>query len=142
MIVLTVSMGPAEWLLYRYRGLSVAALRSAATPSGFRRRSAGILLLCLAGYLLPLLPGALLVGADPATLLALGATLWCALLLQAFGIAWPPALVCLAAACAVAVPALASAPAQPLLLPASCGAASLVLVAWVLGRLGRPAAHT
>ncbi|MEU3046745.1 hypothetical protein ABZ705_09460 [Streptomyces sp. NPDC006984] len=141
-IVLTVSMGPAEWLLYRYRGLSVAALRSAATPSGFRRRSAGILLLCLAGYLLPLLPGALLVGADPATLLALGATLWCALLLQAFGIAWPPALVCLAAACAVAVPALTSAPPQPLLLPASCGAASLVLVAWVLGRLGRPAAHS
>ncbi|MFB7510571.1 hypothetical protein, partial [Streptomyces broussonetiae] len=42
-IVLTVSMGPAEWLLYRYRGLAVAALRATATPAGFRLRSAAVL---------------------------------------------------------------------------------------------------
>ncbi|MYS40534.1 hypothetical protein GTY23_04585, partial [Streptomyces sp. SID5998] len=89
-IALTVSMGPAEWLLYRYRGWSVAALRRAATPAGFLLRSAGILGLCLLAYLAPLLPAALLTGAPPAELLFLAATLWTALLLQAFGAAWPP----------------------------------------------------
>lgn len=97
-IVLTLSMGPAEWLLYRYRGLSVAALRATATPAGFLLRSAGILALCLLAYLLPLLPAALLTGAEPAAVLLLAAALWTALLLQAFGAAWPSALICLVAA--------------------------------------------
>ncbi|KIF02171.1 hypothetical protein PL81_31480, partial [Streptomyces sp. RSD-27] len=87
MIALTLSMGPAEWLLYRFRGLSVTALGSASTPAGFLLRSAGVLGLCLAGYLLLLLPAALLTGAAPAALLLLAATLWTALLLQAFGVA-------------------------------------------------------
>ncbi|PNG16542.1 hypothetical protein, partial [Streptomyces cahuitamycinicus] len=90
-IVLTLSMGPAEWLLYRYRGLSVAALRATATPAAFLLRSAGILGLCLLAYLAPLLPAALLAGADPFTLLLLAAVLWTALLLQAFGAAWSSA---------------------------------------------------
>ena len=90
-------MGPAEWLLYRYRG-DVAALRATATPAGFLLRSAGVLALCLLAYLLPLLPAALLADAEPAPLLLLAATLWTALLLQAFGVAWTSAGVCLAAA--------------------------------------------
>ncbi|MFI2762201.1 hypothetical protein ACH5A3_25580 [Streptomyces echinatus] len=140
-IVLTVSMGPAEWLLYRYRGLSVAALRATATPAGFLLRSAAVLGGCLAAYLLPLLPAAYLTGAAPATLLLLAATLWTALLLQAFGAAWPPAVICLAAAAvAGTVPALRL-PPGPAVLPLCCGAALLGLTAYALLVLGRPSRH-
>ncbi|GGY99501.1 hypothetical protein [Streptomyces poonensis] len=140
-IVLTVSMGPAEWLLYRYRGLSVAALRATSTLRGFRLRSAGILALCLLCYLAPLLPAALLTGAEPLPLLLLAATLWTALLLQAFGTAWPPAAVCLAAACAAGAVALFRPSPDPALLSLCCAAAAVVLTGWVLFALGRPSAH-
>ncbi|MEV0241688.1 hypothetical protein AB0I06_17400 [Streptomyces sp. NPDC050674] len=141
-IVLTLSMGPAEWLLYRYRGLSVAALRATATPAGFLLRSAGILGLCLLAYLAPLLPAALLTGADPAALLLLAAVLWTALLLQAFGAAWPSAGICLAAAGgAGAVVLFQLPPGTALALPFACGAAALSLVACALWLLGRPAPH-
>ncbi|MFI2645367.1 hypothetical protein [Streptomyces sp. NPDC018610] len=140
-IALTVSMGWAEWLLYRFRGWSVAALRRAATPGGFLLRSAGVLGLCLLAYLAPLLPAALLTGAPPAELLLLAATLWTALLLQAFGVAWPPAAVCvLAAACAGAVTLLRLPPGAAAL-PLCCGAGALCLSACVLRLLGRPAPH-
>lgn len=141
-IVLTLSMGPAEWLLYRYRGLSVAALRATATPAGFLLRSAGILGLCLLAYLAPLLPAALLTGADPAALLLLAAVLWTALLLQAFGAAWPSAGICLAAAGgAGAVVLFQLPPGDALALPLACGAAALCLSACALWLLGRPAPH-
>lgn len=140
-IALTLSMGPAEWLLYRYRGLSVAALRRAATPSGFLLRSAAVLGLCLLAYLLPLLPAALLTGAEPVTLLLLAATLWTALLLQAFGAAWQPAAICLAAAGAACTVALLHLPPGPVTLPLCCGAAELALGACALRLLGRPARH-
>ncbi|MFJ3492606.1 hypothetical protein ACIPPJ_03220 [Streptomyces sp. NPDC086091] len=140
-IVLTVSMGPAEWLLYRYRGLSVAALRSAATPAGFLLRSAGILGFCLLAYLLPLLPAALLTGADPAVLLPLAAALWTALLLQAFGAAWPSAVICLLAAGCASAAALFGLPPGPAALPLSCAAAALCLTGCALWLLGRPAPH-
>ncbi|MFI9770741.1 hypothetical protein ACIHJG_28260 [Streptomyces sp. NPDC052415] len=133
-IALTVSMGPAEWLLYRYRGLSVGALRAAATPAAFQWRSAGVLGLCVLAYLLPLVPAALLTGSDPAALLPLAAALWTALLLQAFGIAWPPAAICATAAtCAGAAP--------PHHLPLAYGSAALCLTVCVLWTLGRPAPH-
>ena len=141
-IVLTLSMGPAEWLLYRYRGLSVAALRATATPAGFLLRSAGILGLCLLAYLAPLLPAALLTGADPAALLLLAAVLWTALLLQAFGAAWPSAGICLAAAGgAGAVVLFQLPPGDALALPLACGAAALCLSVCALWLLGRPAPH-
>ncbi|MFE6526697.1 hypothetical protein [Streptomyces sp. NPDC057794] len=141
-IVLTLSMGPAEWLLYRYRGLSVAALRATTTPAGFLLRSAGVLGLCLLAYLAPLLPAALLTGADPAALLLLAAVLWTALLLQAFGAAWPSALICLTAAGGAGAVVLfrlppGTAPALQLV----CGAAALCLTACALRLLGRPAPH-
>ncbi|MEU1517597.1 hypothetical protein ABZ490_36570 [Streptomyces sp. NPDC005811] len=141
-IVLTVSMGPAEWLLYRYRGLSVAALRATATPAGFLLRSAGILAVCLLAYLLPLVPAALVTGAAPATLLLLAAALWTALLLQAFGAAWPSAVICLTAAAGAGATALLGPPPGPAVaLPLACGGAALCLTAYALWQLGRPAPH-
>ncbi|WP_225826217.1 hypothetical protein [Streptomyces naphthomycinicus] len=139
-IVLTVSMGPAEWLLHRYRGLSVAALRATATPAGFLLRSAAVLGGCLLAYLLPLLPAAYLTGAAPAALLLLAAALWTGLLLQAFGAAWPPAVICLAAAVIAAAAPLRSPPGTAAL-PLCCGAAVLGLLAYTLWLLGRPARH-
>lgn len=140
-IVLTVSMGPAEWLLYRYRGLSVSALRVTATPAGFLLRSAGILGLCLFGYLLPLLPAALLVGAEPVPLLLLAAVLWTALLLQAFGAAWPSAAICLLAAGGAGAVTLLDLPPGPAALSLCCGVAALCLSGCALWLLGRPAPH-
>ncbi|MGC9379919.1 hypothetical protein [Streptomyces sp. MH13] len=141
-IVLTLSMGPAEWLLYRYRGLSVAALRATGTPAGFRLRSAAVLAGCLLVYLGPLLPAALLVDAEPVTLLLLATVLWTSLLLQAFGVAWPPAALCLAAAAGSGPVSLAGlAPGPATALPLCCGAAALCLTVCVLWLLGRPAAH-
>ncbi|MER7121978.1 hypothetical protein ABT379_23730, partial [Streptomyces goshikiensis] len=140
-IALTVSMGPAEWLLYRFRGLSVTALGAAATPLGFLLRSAGVLGLCLFSYVLLLLPVALLTGAAPAALLLLAATLWSALLLQAFGVGWPPAVVCLTAAAVAGLVTFLAPIRGPLILPLCCGAAALCLAGCALWVLGRPARH-
>ncbi|MEU1183318.1 hypothetical protein ABZ464_37905 [Streptomyces sp. NPDC005820] len=141
-IVLTVSMGLAEWLLYRYRGLSVAALRATATPAGFLLRSAGILAVCLLAYLLPLVPAALVTGSAPTALLLLAAALWTALLLQAFGAAWPSALICLTAAGGAGAVALLGLPPGPVeALCLASGAAALCLTAYALWQLGRPAPH-
>ncbi|MFI0980667.1 hypothetical protein ACH4SP_27110 [Streptomyces sp. NPDC021093] len=162
-VALTLSMGPAEWLLYRYRGRCVAALRGTATPAGFRLRSSAVLGGCLLGYLLPLVPAALLTGAEVAPLLALGAVLWTALLLQAFGIAWLPAAICATAAAGVAgagvvthllagtagiagraavtsatLPVPPPGPLVPLL---CCGAAAVALLVCCVTLLGRPTAH-
>jgi hypothetical protein len=140
-IVLTVSMGPAEWLLYRFRGLSVTALRATATPRGFLLRTAAVLALCLTLYLAPLLPAALLTGAEPVPLLLLAATLWTALLLQAFGVAWPPALLCALAACTAVTLTVRHPPPGPLALTLCCGTATAGLALCALRTLGRPAAH-
>ncbi|MEV0473799.1 hypothetical protein [Streptomyces prunicolor] len=141
-IVLTVSMGSAEWLLYRYRGLSVAALRASATRAGFLLRTADNLSLCLFGYLLPLWPAALLTGVAPVALLALAATLWTALLLQAFGVAWLSAVVCLTAAGGAGTVTLLHLPPSPATALTLCSAAAaLCLSASVLWLLGRPAPH-
>ncbi|GGU47212.1 hypothetical protein [Streptomyces lavendofoliae] len=140
-VALTVSMGPAEWLLYRFRGLSVAALRASATVRGFRLRAARTLALCLAGYLGLLVPAALLTDAPPGELAALGATLWLALLLQAFGVGRSPAAVCLVAAGAVVPVAVTGASPGPWFVPLCCSVAALVLAGVALYALGRPSAH-
>ncbi|MFE1291149.1 hypothetical protein [Streptomyces sp. NPDC058751] len=140
-VVLTVSMGPAEWLLYRYRGTAVSVLRATATPAAFLLRSTGVLVLCLLLYVLPLLPAALLTGVEPAPLLLLAATLWTALLLQAFGVAWPPAVVCLAAACGAASATVLRSLPDSVALTLSCGTACLCLAACAVRLLGRPAPH-
>ncbi|KOX30459.1 MULTISPECIES: hypothetical protein [unclassified Streptomyces] len=140
-IVLTLSMGPAEWLLYRYRGWSVAALRASATPRAFLLRSCGVLALCLFCYLLLLLVPALLLGSEPVALLSLAAVLWAALLLQAFGVAWPPAAVCLATAAGAVVITRAGLPEGSAVLPSVCAASAVCLAACVVALLGRPSPH-
>ncbi|GGX84673.1 hypothetical protein [Streptomyces fructofermentans] len=140
-IVLTVSMGPAEWLLYKYRGMSVAALRAVTTPAAFLLRSAGVLALCLLAYLLPLLPAARLTDSAPVPLMLLAAALWTALLLQAFGMAWPPAAVCLTAAAGSAAATVLHRPPGDTAASLCCGAAALCLAVCALRLLGRPAAH-
>lgn len=110
-VALTLSMGPAEWLLYRFRSGSLATLRSTGTPRAFRRATLRTGAECLAAYLLILLalgpaatalwphaPG--LTAVRLADLLLLGAVLWTGLLLQSFGAALGTAAVCCAAALA------------------------------------------
>ncbi|NUK40243.1 hypothetical protein HRW13_04895 [Streptomyces lunaelactis] len=139
-VVLTLSMGFAEWLLYRFRSLAVAGLRESTTSRGFTLRAGRALALCLGAYLALLALGALVAGTGPAPLLGLGAVLWTALLLQAFSVAWMPAAVCLAAAAAEAVAASAGLPPGPTQLIFRIAAAA-VLVAGACRLLGRPTAH-
>ncbi|WP_460064749.1 hypothetical protein [Streptomyces sp. YKOK-I1] len=110
-VALTLSMGPAEWLLYRFRSGSLAGLRTTGTPHAFRRATLRTGAGCLAAYLLVLLalgpiatalwpdaPG--LTAVRLADLLLLGVVLWTGLLLQSFGAVRGPAAVCCAAALA------------------------------------------
>ena len=108
-IALTLSMGPAEWLLYDYRRRIHHALRAAGSSRGFALRSVHSLMLGLGSYLgiltgLGAVLGVLLVGmpfgSQLADLLPLGAAVWTALLLQALGSAWTAAGICTPAAAA------------------------------------------
>ncbi|MFC5722956.1 hypothetical protein ACFP1Z_22575 [Streptomyces gamaensis] len=148
-VSLTLSMGAAEWLLYRCRGRSLAALARATTRPGLLLRVAGVLARCLAGYLAVLLALDLTVsriwhGGPPLTvarlaaLLALGAVLWTGLLLQAFGLGRLPALLCLAAAGAESAALalrISTATAVQLLVCATTAAALLAAATALLGRL-------
>lgn len=142
-VVLTLSMGHAEWLLYRYRSLAVDALRNSTGTSDFALRSAWALARCLCGYSALLAAGALLLGRGPAALLSLltlGVVLWTALLLQAFALPWVPALVTLPAAAAQAGAAAAGLPQDTV--GTVCGtAAAAVLVLTAARQLRRPTAH-
>ncbi|MDJ0344968.1 hypothetical protein QMK19_31000 [Streptomyces sp. H10-C2] len=151
-VSLTLSMGAAEWLLYRFRGRGVAALRRSTDAAGFQARAALALLGCLTGYLVVLgvletaltrlWPGAPAPGPlRLCVLLALGAVLWLSLLLQAFGAAWPAAVVCIAAA----VPEVAALCWEfgdhPIVQLASCTGAAGLLIALACSLLGRSTAH-
>ncbi|MET9800755.1 hypothetical protein [Streptomyces sp. NPDC006368] len=151
-VALTLSMGPAEWLLHRFRGESLAGLRASTSARAFRRTTATTLALCLGAYLTVLLllaaagtllwPGAPeLCGLRLLTLLLIGTVLWAALLLQSFGAVLSAALVC-GAATGVQSVTLATGAGDPALVGAGiAGAAAVVLAAlgWVL--LGRATAH-
>ncbi|MFJ9693195.1 hypothetical protein [Kitasatospora sp. NPDC101183] len=151
MIALTLSLGLAEWLLFRYRALAVAALRTSHTSGQFGRRTGGILLGCLFIYLTTvaaldaaatvLWPGAPALGVPQlGAMLLLGGSLWLALLLNAFGFSWSTALICLAAAVAECVGLLAG--ADPIALQLlGCGAAALLLTAIAGPALGRTTQH-
>jgi hypothetical protein len=142
-VVLTLSMGHAEWLLHRFRSRAVGALRSSTGTSEFALRVARALVRCLCGYSALLAAGALLLGRGPAALLSLltlGVVLWTALLLQAFALPWVPALVTLSAAAAQAGSAAAGVPQDTV--RTVCGtAAAAVLVLTALRQLRRPTAH-
>lgn len=152
---LSLSMGPAEYLLGRFRRRTLARLRDHRGFAAFRSTVAVELTLGMAGYLAVLLPlawlGSLLwprgPGTDPGRfvlLLLLGAVLWAALLLQAFGRVWAAVVVCGAAATAelagLFLPHFAHLGPLSVQL-AVCAVASTVLplLAWTL--LGRATAH-
>ncbi|MFD3948063.1 hypothetical protein [Streptomyces sp. NPDC058579] len=143
-LALTLSMGPAEWLLHRFRRLSVAGLRTLTSAREFRRAAAGALAQCLGAYLAVLLalavagtlvwPGAPgPQGAGLLGLLLVGVVLWLGLLLQAFGAVRGAAAVCtLAAAAQTFVPASG---------PLVAGAAAAAMAALTCALLVRPTAH-
>ncbi|MFE5584494.1 hypothetical protein [Kitasatospora sp. NPDC056531] len=151
MIALTLSLGLAEWLLFRYRAMAVAALRTSHTTGQFTRRTGGILLGCLFIYLTTvaaldaaatvLWPGAPSLGVPQlGAMLLLGGSLWLALLLNAFGFSWSTALICLAAAVAESAGLLTG--ADPIVLQLiGCGTAALVLTAIAGPALGRTTQH-
>ncbi|MBC3842565.1 hypothetical protein GXW82_27365 [Streptacidiphilus sp. 4-A2] len=108
-VALTLSMGPAEWLLYGYRRRIHRALLTAASSRVFVWHSVRSLLLGLGSYLgilaaLGVGLGAAMVGMpfgpQFAGLLPLGAAVWTALLLQALGSVWLSAGICAPAAAA------------------------------------------
>ncbi|MGW5775182.1 hypothetical protein [Streptomyces sp. NPDC003863] len=143
-IALTLSMGPAEWLLHRFRYGALTRLRTLTTAREFRRAVTGTLVLCLGGYLTVLLaltlaatlawPGAPLPTLPRlVTLLLIGTVLWLGLLLQAFGAVLSAATVCLLAAAAQTV--------HPAAGPLTAGGAAAVLAALTCVLLVRPTAH-
>ncbi|MEU3844847.1 hypothetical protein AB0E88_33060 [Streptomyces sp. NPDC028635] len=147
-VALTLSMGPAEWLLYRFRSGSLAGLRSTSSPRAFWRRTARTVAGCLTGYLAVLLALALATtglwphspgpsGPRLAGLLLLGVVLWTGLLLQSFGAVHTAVAVCCLAALAQSL-ALATHAAGPhqvaVAVYGTAGAAQAVLVCVLLGR--------
>ncbi|WP_369237737.1 hypothetical protein AB5J56_32265 [Streptomyces sp. R21] len=147
-VALTLSMGPAEWLLFRFRSAGLTALRSSSTPKDFRRTTALTLVRCLTGYVAALLaltaataalwphaPG--VTGVRLAGLLLLGVVLWTGLLLQSFGAVLSAAAVCAVAALAQTA-ALAAHAGSPhwvgLTVYGTAAAALAVLVSRLLGR--------
>ncbi|MCJ1681440.1 hypothetical protein MTF65_29615 [Streptomyces sp. APSN-46.1] len=151
-VALTLSMGPAEWLLHRFRSGSLAGLRAARSPRAFRRRMLAALTRCVAVYLAVLLalglagtllwPGAPgLTGVRAATLLLLGGVMWTGLLLQSFGAVRPAAAVCASAALAQSL-ALLTGLGQPRVVQVVvAGTAAAALTALVCLLLGRATAH-
>ncbi|MER6095382.1 hypothetical protein ABT154_05880 [Streptomyces sp. NPDC001728] len=143
-LALTLSMGPAEWLLHRFRGESLTRLRTLTTAREFRRAVSGTLVLCLGGYLTVLvgltLAATLAWPGAPwptlprlVTLLLIGTVLWLGLLLQAFGAVLSAAAVCLLAAAAQT--------AEPAAGPVAAGGAAVVLAVLTCVLLVRPTAH-
>lgn len=151
-VALTLSMGPAEWLLHRFRSGGLAGLRSSSTSKDFRSVTARTLLTCLTAYLVTLLALGLAIaalwphapgvaGVRPAGLLLLGVVLWTGLLLQSFGAVLSAAVICCAAALAQ-TSALATHAGSPHWVGLTVyGTAAGVQAALVGGLLGRATAH-
>ncbi|MFD5128269.1 hypothetical protein [Streptomyces olindensis] len=151
-VALTLSMGPAEWLLYRFRSDSLAGLRASGTARDFRRTTVLTVVQCLSAYLAALLvlslaasalwpqaplPG----GVRLAGLLLLGVVLWTGLLLQSFGAVTGATAVCCAAALAQTL-LLVTRTGDPHLTGVIVhGAAAVVQAALVCALLGRATAH-
>ncbi len=151
-VALTLSMGPAEWLLHRFRGRAVAGLRASTTAPAFRRRAAAVLAECLAAFLAVLFALALVVtllwpdapalsGARLSTLLLIGTVLWTGLLMQSFGAVVAAAAVCCAAAAAQTVALLAGLGSPQVVGLAVAGGTAALLAGLVCVLLGRATAH-
>ncbi|MFI9834049.1 hypothetical protein ACIHIX_40905 [Streptomyces sp. NPDC051913] len=128
-VILTLGMGPAEYLLHRLRSTAATALRSSTTPTAFRRAATRTLLHRLTTYLLTLLALALTTGISPAPLLLLGTVLWTALLLQSFG-----AILSTTAICSVAALAQTFAPLTALTVYALAATTQAALACALLGK--------
>ncbi|MGW1543607.1 hypothetical protein ACWCPM_25760 [Streptomyces sp. NPDC002309] len=151
-VALTLSMGPAEWLLHRFRSGSLTGLRSTGTSRAFRRVTARTVLRCLAGYLAVLLALALTAaalwprtpspdGVRMAGLLLLGVVLWTGLLLQSFGAVLGAAAVCGTAALAQTLALVTGAGPPHLVALAVYGCVAVAQAALVCTLLGRATAH-
>ncbi len=151
-VALTLSMGPAEWLLYRFRSRSHTGLRTSTTPRAFRRTTARTVAACLTAYLAALLtlnlataalwPHAPAVsGIRLAGLLLLGTVMWTGLLLQSFGAIVGAAVICVLAALAQTL-ALVTHTGDPHTVGVAVyGAAAVAQSALVCALLGRATAH-
>ncbi|MET9900891.1 hypothetical protein [Streptomyces sp. NPDC006446] len=148
-VALTLSMGPAEWLLFRFRSGSLAGQRSSTSARRFRRATAGALVRCLAGYLAALLvlglgtsalwPHAPTAadGVRLAGLLLLGVVMWTGLLLQSFGaVTGTAAIVCAAALAQTAALATHTGDAHwvGLIVYGTAAGAQIALVCALLGK--------
>ncbi|MDQ0990468.1 hypothetical protein [Streptomyces sp. V3I7] len=151
-VALTLSMGPAEWLLHRFRSGGLAGLRASGTARAFRRRTALTLVRCLAGFLLTLLALGLatsalwphtprLSGVRLADLLLLGVVLWTGLLLQSFGAVLGAAVLCCVAAAGQTAALLTHAAGPHWIALAAYGSAAAAQTGLVCGLLGRATAH-
>ncbi|WP_327404652.1 hypothetical protein OG194_34305 [Streptomyces sp. NBC_01288] len=151
-VPLTLSMGPAEWLLYRFRSDSLTGLRNTRTPKAFWRTTGQTLTLCLTAYLaalslLTLLATTLwpntpsLDGVSLAALLLLGMVLWTGLLLQSFGAVLAAATTCCAAAVAQTLALLTHTAGPHWIALYVYGTAAAVQVALVCALLSRVTAH-
>ena len=152
LLPLSVSMGPAEWLLYRYRSATHRALQRAQTLAAFGRRAGAALLGAAAGYLAALvalsaaaagiaivLTGRELSLRPLATAVVVGAALFLALLLMSFGIRGPVVAACLLALAADAV-LLRTAPPEQIQAVTAAGLL-VVLLVYALAALRRAQLH-
>ena len=151
-VALTLSMGPAEWLLYRFRSGSLTGLRNSRTPKAFWRTTGTTLTLCLTTYLAALSALTFLAttlwphtpalnGVSLTALLLLGTVLWTGLLLQSFGAVIGAAAICCTAAAAQTVALLTHAGSPHWIALYVNGTAALVQAALICALLGRVTAH-
>ncbi|WP_326723638.1 hypothetical protein OHT59_33800 [Streptomyces sp. NBC_00243] len=152
-VALTLSMGPAEWLLFRFRSGGLAGLRSSGTSRDFWRTTSGTLVRCLTGYLAALFAISLATsalwphapaaagGVRLAGLLLLGVVLWTGLLLQSFGAVLSTASVCCVASLAQTAALAAHAGSPHWVGLIVNGAAAGAQTGLVCGLLGRATAH-
>lgn len=102
LLPLSVSMGGAEWLLFRYRAATHRAMAESRTLRAFRRKASTALFRATAGYVVVLVAllvaGVSLTGELPRLEpVLIGPALFLALLLMSFDLRRPVVLACLAA---------------------------------------------
>lgn len=140
-VALTLSMGPAEYLLHRFRSGTHTGLRTTRTPKAFWRTTTATLTECLIAYLVVLLTLGVTTGVPLPALLLLGVVLWTGLLLQSFGAILTATTICCAAALTQTLALLTRTGAPHWIAPTVHATAAVVQVAVVCALLGRATAH-
>ncbi|MEW2517329.1 hypothetical protein [Actinacidiphila alni] len=149
---LTVSMGVAEWLLFRFRSRCLAALRATTVHQRLLATCWRVLAGCLALYVIALVAlaaaeaaavpgGAAWNPARLSVLLALGGTLWLSLLLQSCGREWTGSYVLAGAALTALVLLAARVAGTGAVLGLVCAGAAAVLLAVAVTMTGRVTTH-